>query len=238
MTIQDGVQSLAQSGLNLFAAVPWRILSPKIIRLMAEADVPLNEYYSLVVIGHGGRRLWEAMQPSDWETAEPIDTYSRRKSQRFIETTLHDAKSCFLFPTPYVIPIQQIGQFIGWSHPSPLGQGINPTFGLWFAYRAAFLTVAQLPTITAASTLSPCAQCVTKPCITHCPGDAVSVSKPFDVPACANYRLQPQSGCANRCISRMVCPVSPQHQYNLAQINYHYDLSIRTLKSYFPHLAR
>lgn len=205
--------------------------------MMGQQSIALHEYKSLVLIGHGGRRLWEAMTEADWSVADPIDSYSQRHTEHFMKQHLPNDQSLLLFPSQMLIPLQQIGQFVGWSHPSPLGLGINPEFGVWFAYRAAFLTTAVLPDIQKAQRPSPCESCVEKPCISVCPGRAVFWKRPFDVEACASHRLKLQSSCSDRCLSRMACPVAPEHQYTLKQIQYHYGLSLETFRTYFPHLS-
>jgi epoxyqueuosine reductase len=128
--------------------------------------------------------------------------------------------------------LQQLGELAGWSHPSPLGQGINPTYGVWFAYRAVFLTTAELPLTGGAPRPSPCDACLDKPCLSACPAGAVQPAR-FDIDGCANYRLQPASPCADRCLARMACPYFPEHRYSLEQIRYHYGRSLETLAAWY-----
>ena len=236
--VATGIQFLAKAGLNLFASIPCQTLPEPINTLMQKAGVPLGEYNSLVMLGHGGKQLWESMSAEDWATPNPIDSYSQGKAEAFINTFLDGAKSLPLFPNGFLIPLQQLGNYVGWSHASPLGLGISSEFGVWFAYRAAFLTTAVLPEIRTPLQPSPCVTCLDKPCLTSCPGKATQPPDiPFNVEACATHRLKPKSTCSDRCLARMACPIAPEHQYTLPQIQYHYGLSLETFKTYFPHLT-
>lgn len=235
--IQQGIESLAKAGLNLFAAVSCASLPYKTAQLMRENGVPLDKFSTLVLIGHGGRRLWERMTTQDWETADPIDRYSARHTNRFIARYLDNSENLLLFPSKTLIPLQQLGRFVGWSHQTPLGLGIHPEYGVWFAYRAAFLTTAVLPTIRLPHSPSHCDRCITKPCITSCPVGAVHAKRPFNVKTCAKHRLRTGSSCADRCLARIACPVAPHHRYTLPQIQYHYDIALDTLRTYFPHYS-
>ena len=234
--LNQGIEALAKDGLNLFSAVPCAQLPMAIQTAIQAEGFDLEWFKSIVLIGHGGRRLWESMSESDWAKTDPIDTYSQRKTESFIQATLNEWDNELLFPSDKLIPLQQIGTFVGWSHPSPLGLGINPQFGVWFAYRAAFLTTAVLPKITAKPQPSPCDSCAQKPCITHCPSNATHPTQPFNVEACATHRLKIYSSCVDRCHSRMACPFFQEHRYTLPQIQYHYQLTLETFKTYFPHL--
>lgn len=233
----DGRTFLAAAGLNLFAVFACSTLPESVTEVMRETAVPLTTYSRLVLLGHGGKQLWQAMQPEDWETADPIDSYSIRLTQHFIKTTLDGTDSLLLYPnTPYLIPLQQLGELAGWCAPSPLGISISSEFGVWFAYRSAFLTNYPLPISNHLPDDSPCDSCVEKPCIAACPAGAVGEIGQFDLNTCAKHRLKAGSTCADRCLARMACPVAPQHKYTLPQIQYHYGHSLVTLQRYAKHL--
>ncbi|MDX1416311.1 MAG: hypothetical protein R3293_19085 [Candidatus Promineifilaceae bacterium] len=230
MGIEAGIEFLARGGLNLFAILDCLDLPEHVIEMMVNSGVSLAEYRRLVLVGHGGRRMWEELQRVGMETADPIDHYSISLTQQFIDNYLDAQPVFWLYPNrPYIIPLQQLGALGGWSYASPLGSGISPVFGVWFAYRAAFLTHAQLPIIIQDPKPSPCASCDDKPCIMTCPAKAVEQER-FDIHACVNHRLQANSTCADRCLARMACPYFPNHQYSLEQIQYHYSRSLTGLQ--------
>lgn len=230
MKFEAGLRFLAQGGLNLAAVLDPAALPDSARQLMNDSNVPLDEYRRLVLLGHGGQRLWKALQAQGMETADPVDHYSAALTRRFIRDYLDDAPTHWLYPdTPYLIPLQQLGEWANWAHPSPLGLGISPVYGVWFAYRAAFLIDADLPLLRHSLAPSPCDSCLDKPCVTACPAGAVRMAS-FDVMGCARHRLRPESSCADRCLARMACPYFPEHRYTLTQIQYHYDHSLETLK--------
>jgi len=205
-------------------------LPETISQIMNQSGVPLAAYQRLVLIGHGGRRLWQALQAWGMKTADPVDYYTKSLTHQFIRDYLDNPPTLWLYPgTDTLIPLQQLGELVGWGHPSPLGLGINPVYGVWFAYRAAFLTTAALPLIHNTPSPSPCDSCADRPCIGACPVGAVQFG-PFDVNGCVQHRLQERSSCADRCLARRACPFFSKHRYSLAQIQYHYGHSLQTLQ--------
>ena len=231
--LSQGIEFLAEQGLNLFATLPCEVLPDNIIQAMLAEDIPLHDYSSLVLIGHGGRQMWQALTAFGMKTAHPVDHFSLVMAQRFIDEFLDAPSTLMLYPTGYNIPLQQLGALVGWHHPSPLGLGINETYGVWFAYRAAFLTTLPLPSIKNPMTTTPCGTCRDKPCVSACPAHAVQGVNHFKVTACIDFRLQAQSTCQDRCLSRLACPVTPEHRYNMDQLNYHYKHSFAAIQQYY-----
>lgn len=232
MKIEDGIQFLAAGGLNLFACLDCASFPEKLGRQLLAAGAPLADYGRLILTGHGGRRLWQQLQQVDMSHPDPVDNYSLRLTRQFIHDYLDDADHLILYPgDPYFIPLQQLGELAGWGRPSPLGQSIHPEFGVWFAHRTAFLINADLPVIRSEKRPRPCDSCAEKPCLTTCPVEAVQPAH-FDISTCADFRIQPQSVCADRCLARMACPVAPQHRYTLEQIQYHYRQSLAIMRMY------
>ncbi len=234
--LERGIAFLAEAGLNLFAILDCAALPAQTEEAMLAAGTPLADYRRLLLIGHGGRQMWSALQERGMEPADPVDHYSTLITRRFIHDTLHDPPTLWLYPnSPYLIPLQQLGQLAGWSSPSPLGQGINATYGVWFAYRAAFLTTLELPLRSAPPQPAPCDSCTDKPCIQTCPVSAVQPEQ-FAVDTCVQHRLAPHSSCSDRCLARIACPFFPQHRYTLPQIQYHYGRSLTSLRAWYHHL--
>ncbi len=233
MKLQTSIKKIAQKGLNLWATFDCQQLPPTVTDPLKNKGVNADEYKRLVLIGHGGRQLWESLKTITQQTADPIDDFSTFHTKQFISETLENPKHLLLYPsTSYPIPLQQLGELAGWCHPSPLSLGINPTYGLWFAYRAAFLVDAELPLTTPSTHPSPCDSCTDKPCITTCPAGAAQPNK-LDYIKCSHFRLREDSPCQDRCLARMACPVGTKHQYTLEQIQYHYGLSMETVRAYF-----
>ena len=228
-----GVQFLADAGLNLCAVLDCAALPAGVATTMTAAGIPLAGYSRLVLTGHGGGRFWEKLKEFGWHTADPVDHYSLVVMQQFIDDYLKAPPVLLIYPAEYLLPLQQLGELAGWSQPSPLGLGINPEYGLWFAYRTAFLTNYQLPVTQSPASQSPCATCADKPCINTCPAGAVQSPGRFDVYACATFRLATDSACADRCLARTACPIGAEHRYTLEQVQYHYRYSLTEIREYY-----
>jgi epoxyqueuosine reductase len=232
MNLDEGIRFLAKGGLNLVAVLDGAALPGQTKQLIVRSRIPLNDYKRLMVIGHGGRRLWEALEARGTMCADPVDDYSVSLTGQFIRDYLGSPAVFWLYPnTKYLVPLQQLGEAAGWSFPSPLGSGVSPEYGAWFAYRTAFLIDADLPLRREAPASSPCDSCKKKPCIRACPADAVQWAD-FDIDSCVQHRLRPESPCADRCLARLACPLSPEHRYTRSQIQYHYRRSLETIRAW------
>jgi len=112
---------------------------------------------------------------------------------------------------------------------SRLGLLLHPVYGPWWSVRALVLTsldgpvrVAADPSTAAGTSVlpaaGPCTDC-TAPCISACPGGAVSAAG-FDALACARTRRAGVT-CADRCDARRACVVGPAHDYDaVAEAHY------------------
>lgn len=237
--LDQGIEFLAGHGLNMFAVLDCAALPQAVADALKEAGIAHNHYARLLLLGSGGKMLWSVLQKQGLEQTDPVDNFSLALTARFVRDYLEPAPYFILYPGPYPVPLQQFGALAGWHQPSPLGIGINARFGLWFAYRVAFLTSLELPLVSLSppasfspSSPSPCASCADKPCITSCPARAVSAEEAFSIPACTAFRLQQDSDCAEQCLARLACPVASEHRYSQAQLRYHYRRSLRSIKAF------
>lgn len=228
-----GIQFLAEAGLNLLAVLGVDGL-PTAVREQFPADAAGQH---LLLVGHGGRALWENLQawPAFAHTADPIDQYTITHTERFLAEFAGNPPVKWLYPhndTAVTVPLQKLGALAGWSYPSPLGLGIHPEFGIWFAYRAALLVDAAWAERVSAPQASPCEACVARPCLSACPAGATH-PQTFDGIACADHRLRPASSCAATCHARLACPFFTAHRYSAKQMAYHYRHSLETLRVWF-----
>ena len=234
--LDDGVQFLADHGLNLFAVFDCATLPKSICDAMAVDGIPVEAYSRLVLIGNGGGHVWEALKHSTMgrgiDSADPVDNFSQKLAEHFVRDYLSAAQTQIFYPGPSSVSLIQLGALANWSHSSPLGLGIHAHYGLWFAYRAAFLTTAELPLRSDEPSDRPCDSCVEKPCIVACPAGAISDSQSFAVNLCLDHRLQAGSTCASQCFARAACPVGAEYIYSDQQIAHHYDLSLSMAKMY------
>ena len=74
--LKGGVRFLTERGLNLVAVLESAVLPDETTHLIEESGIPLDDYRRFVLIGHGGRRMWEALHERGAETTDPIDHYS------------------------------------------------------------------------------------------------------------------------------------------------------------------
>lgn len=131
------------------------------------------------------------------------------------------ARVLFPFDTPHP-------PFLTWAraahagHTSPLGMNIHPKFGLWHAYRAAFIFDNAFDLPAPDDNTSPCDTCRDQPCLTACPVGAFS-SEGYNVPACANHLGSPEGAPCRTggCMARSACPVGPEYFYSPAQTRFH-----------------
>ncbi len=228
---EEGRRYLVENGLNLFAALDCNSL-PDNVREMMSGSVRLSDFSRLVVIGNAGRQFWHALQVAGMSSTDPVDSFSRATTQTFCSKFLPHATCDLIYPGSTSIPLQRIGALLGWGHVSPLGIGISNEYGLWFAYRGAFLTSARLPLTEKIAQPFACDSCIDKPCIGRCPASAVCASAAFDIPACVDFRLSENSPCVDCCLARQACPVGASHRYPVEMVRYLYKYSIDSIRRY------
>ena len=236
--LQSGLDRLNAAGINLVAALPLDELPSSVQSVLDEEGIVSAGHCRLVLLGNGGGRLWDVIQTDKqrWMRGDaPIDTFSAIQAETFARRTLNDPDWRLIYPGPTRLPLQTLGEIAGWAHESPLGLGIHPGYGLWWAYRAAFLTNRPLPRLAAADSAHPCSTCRDKPCIAACPAAALSAAAAIDLVACSRHRLKDDSSCSHGCLAREACPIGREHRYSRAQIQYHYAHSLTTVKRYFGH---
>jgi hypothetical protein len=189
-------------------------------------------YRQLILLGHGGRRLWECVTASGIGGEHPIDDYCVQTVGRWFAESLPGRRHALLYPGEAAIGLQQLGKLAGWHQPSPFMVGIDAEWGSWFAYRAIVLADTDFVPSRPVERQSPCLTCSSQPCLAACPADALSGDQ-FSLARCAGYRLEPASACAHGCLSRQACPVGRIHRYEEAQIKHSYSRSLAMLRQYF-----
>ncbi len=217
-------RSLESAGLNLFSILASATID--------EPGVPDNSE-SLLLIGSAGVDLWKKMPVSFLDRENPIDEYSRQRVAEILQRELPGEDCRILFPAASLsdpLPsLQKLGEIAGWHSPSPLGLGINEQFGLWFAYRAVVSVARPLTASRLDERPSPCVSCVEKPCVSSCPASAITFGRHPDLKSCVQFRAKSASPCAERCLSRLGCPVATQWRYSQEQLSYFYRRSLPTL---------
>lgn len=242
----DDRKDLASQGLTLQAVFDLSTLPDALKTWLQGAVKDASGYTQLILLGHGGTALWQAMEAAGargnvWGNAggdDPVDSFSRKVVTRYLEESPHCRGHRFLFPLEdYAAPLMALGAHAGWHHPSPFMVGINKAWGSWFAYRALVLTDSDFTATKPEVWGSPCVSCADKPCMAACPAGAVAHAG-FRAESCFAHRLTPASSCAETCHARTACPVGAQHRYNEVQMRYHYGRSLESLKAYAQDRAK
>lgn len=224
--------ALDKAGLNLQAVFDIDALPDDIRAEIHNRHDPLRLYRQLILIGHGGRRMWEAVQASGIKGEHPIDEFSIRTASDWFAHQYPKRAFEVIFPGSGRIGLQALGRLAGWHHDSPLRVGINDRWGTWYAYRVVILADSEIAPTPVAETHSPCEVCEVDACVATCPAGAVS-RESYSLENCITYRKLPNSPCATRCIARIACPAGAEHRYRDEQIKHTYSISLETIKKFY-----
>ena len=224
--------TLMERGLNLHGLIDLDAVPKDVYDALYSACDDLPSYCRVVLIGHGGRAMWDAVSDSFCfkVSQDPIDTFTVSALQQFFSEFAPAMRYQIVYPGSAYVPLQKIGSMLGWHNDSPFKLGLNAEWGSWFAYRALVLVNAKLPLTKPLRLSSPCDECETRPCQEACPPKAVSEHK-FELQRCLIFRKEDNSLCHHKCLSRLACPIGSDHQYSDAQMRYHYLQSLRVIKA-------
>ncbi len=214
-------------GLNLRAVFALDQL-PDALR--NECD-PARNYSQLILIGNGGRAMWQAILREGGRSADPIDDFSVRAVRRWLAAQASGRSYEIVYPGERLVGLQSLGECAGWHFASPFMVGINERWGTWFAYRVAVLANTDFEPTRPVPGESPCTACRPRPCVSACPGKAIEDSG-FNLADCVRYRLRPDSACQTTCMARLACPVRAEHRYDDEQIRHAYTISLRFIEQY------
>jgi ferredoxin len=183
---------------------------------------------TVVVIGNVGGAMWSQFRSAEEDVDDPLDTWTRS----VLEPIATSLGACFVHPSdePFQ-PFQRWAQRAEGIVQSPIGLLIHPRYGLWHAYRGAFLfpfALAGLP--LPLDTAAPCLTCDGQPCLDACPVGAFTLASTltgtparYDADACRGHV---RSGRDPRCIddgcaARCACPVGVEFRYGPDQMRFH-----------------
>jgi ferredoxin-like protein FixX len=242
---------LDQYGLNLQAVLKIADL-PESIRaslasILAEDELAEDERLTdLLLVGHAGRDFWQAFKASPWGEISktnnriyphPVDSFTIATIDNSLTDTCPGVSYRWLYPSDLcVVDLQALGRQVGWHGQSPFRSGVNLPWGPWYAYRAVLLCSplqAQPEDRVITGQPTPCSTCSPKPCVEACPAGALGESHAdFQLQACLDFRLQPDSPCGYQCLARSACPVGKEHRYSPDQMHYHYGVSLDMIRKW------
>lgn len=220
---------LVDAGLNLQAVFDLDSLPQELKATLKAGCRNFSSFRQLIVLAHGGKKLWSAFKKSGIKSENPIDGFTCQTIQHFFNDRHKGMHYEILYPNGPMLDLQKLGALAGWHHPSPFMVGINQNWGPWFAYRAVILADSDFDLTTREKNPSPCDSCSDKPCITKCPGKAYEKGQ-LILKKCIDYRKQTPSHCKDKCLSRLACPVGSSHRYEKDQMAYHYGISMKTIE--------
>jgi len=255
---------LKQQGL-IVCALPCSTLPSALLNSLKSTHPEIDSQDFVLLFANAGAQFWHQLKMSNSATAgndvaidqiqqqgkqntahlatSMVDDYSIKITQHFIEQFVPNTSATLLYPSSLSVPLIKLGEAAAWSAPSMMGLGINKTYGLWFAYRALFVVRGNVPQSLVlhpqTSAASLCIECKDKPCISACPGKAVSeetsLEDTFSVQKCFDYRSSDNNSCATQCHARRACPIGQEYQYSEEQLAYHMTHSLAGLQRWLAH---
>jgi len=212
--------TLDRCGLNRQHVFDLADLPPEIMATLGDTA----PYRQLVLLGHGGKALWECVKAAGMVGSDPIDDYCVQAVQGCFAEHLPANRYRIVFPGEQPVALQQLGKLAGWHHAAPFMVGIDPEWGTWYAYRAVVLADTHFCPFLTVDRNRPCDSCQTRPCVSACPaGDNFALEK------CLAYRRRGDSLCRDTCLARLACPVGSQHRYDDEQMQHSYARSLAML---------
>lgn len=205
---------------------------PAEITAPLELDTEASRFRQLILIGHAGKRLWDAVKESGVASEHPIDDFTIATVRSWFADCYPRNAYDIVYPGPRLIGLQRLGQLAGWHHPAPFMVGIDRHWGTWFAYRAVVLADTRFVPTRAVESAHPCSSCSTRICIASCPAGALADGR-FNLDRCLGYRKQEDSACRASCVARVSCPVGAAHRYTDEQMRHSYSLSMRAIELYY-----
>ena len=177
---------------------------------------------TVVVIGNVGGAMWGPFRAAERPGPHPLDGWTRST----LQPIANEFGAVYVHPSdePFA-PFQRWAQRADDVWQSPIGLLVHPTYGLWHAYRGAFLfpqAVVGLPVVGERS--KPCVSCVDQPCRTTCPVGAFT-PEGYDSETCAGHvRSGDEPLCLDDgCAARRACPVGVEFRYGPDQMRFHME---------------
>ncbi|MBF0152211.1 MAG: hypothetical protein HQL64_00490 [Magnetococcales bacterium] len=178
---------------------------------------------TVVLVGNTGGSAWQpfSSSPEAMGKHHPFDAWTRRILEQV--ATDFSCAVCFPFTGPPFLPFPTWARRAEGVYDSPLGILVHPRFGLWHAYRGAFLLAEAWPPPNSRPDHGhPCAGCQGRPCLRSCPVGAFTGSS-YRVASCQEYlhSVMGRACLEGGCLARHACPLARDAVYPLAQIRFH-----------------
>lgn len=195
---------------------------------------------SAVVIGSGGRALWEHMEEqghlngqSAQRGYDPIDTYSELVLLREIEHfRRHGHEACAIFPFDRnPVNFTKLAEAAGIGVISPVIPFLlHPAYGPWISLRGALIFDVEIPSHGDLQDFGPCSECAA-PCLDACPVAVYGRDGETHLDRCAGHRHA--GGCSSGCDVRRACPVGSEHRYGSDEERFRHAYSLPLLERHY-----
>jgi hypothetical protein len=185
-----------------------------------DADAYIPDVGTVILIGNTGPAMWRIFSENMPNDRNPLDTWTRRVLAPVAAET--GAQAVYPFEGPPHYPFQRWAMLGDDVTPSPIGPLVHPEYGMWHAYRAAFLFRDRLDIPEIRRSPAPCDSCLDKPCLSTCPVSAFTPGH-YDVAACRSHMADPagKSCLEHACLARRACPLGQDYVYTPAQAAFH-----------------
>lgn len=175
-----------------------------------------------VVLLGAGPECWPAFTASEEfhdGLLDPLDRWSKRVIGAIADSM--EASAVYPSDGPPYLPFIRWARESGRFFQSPTGMLVHDIAGLMISIRGAIVWPQPVPRDIVLQ-VSPCEECAA-PCTSACPVGALSVSAPYDVPACKAWLdTDPEQDCMGHgCAVRRACPISQSFGRTSAQSAFH-----------------
>ena len=182
---------------------------------------------TVLLVGNAGSALWQPFDEERTPHEHALDIWTRQILEKLADQI--GAEVRFPFGGPPHAPFQRwAGRAEPGVDPSPVMIAAHPVYGLWHAYRGAFLFREKLDLPEQPAFRSPCSSCDEKPCLAACPVDAFD-GVGYDVGACSDH-VNSEEGAECRlrgCLARHACPVGQDYAYEPDHAAFHMAAFLR-----------
>ncbi len=198
-----------------------------------------EEPKSVVVVGSGGRGLWETLFDGEGldsvkaRGSHPIDQWSRTHLEEAAAMLREEGLSVFTLYPFGRSPVD----FLGLAEEAGLGVVspvvpffLHPKYGPWVSLRGALILSVPLPATGPLQDYDPCSGC-SCPCLQACPVDTYIPHFAPNLAACALYRHR--GGCQGGCEVRGACPMGREHRYGPEEEAFRHGFSLKSLRRWF-----
>lgn len=172
---------------------------------------------TVTLIGNAGSSMWHRFENGRSSADELLDDWTKAVLNPI--ASQFGLKALYPYDKPYP-PILTWASAAGVGKPSPLGLMMHPKYGLWHAYRAAF--IGSIAAHERPTGLHPCDKCADKPCLSACPVGAFKEDG-YDVESCRTHiaNLDEAACMTNACNARRACPFGTEYRYEPAHAKFH-----------------